>query len=92
VLTVVQRVHHLLFVDRGHFLLIASCSGLVPRLTKANCFIERMGAQLATGASGRGDGSLAANLNIRPADLRDPAHFKRGASELEIAKTLARDP
>jgi high-affinity iron transporter len=41
------------------------------------------------GASGRGDGPLAANLSPSPANLRDPANFKKGASEVEIAKTLA---
>ncbi len=32
---------------------------------------------------------MAAKLPSRPADLHDPASFKRGAGESEIAKTLA---
>jgi hypothetical protein len=32
---------------------------------------------------------LAATLRSSPANLRDPTQFKRGASEVDIARTLA---
>jgi mono/diheme cytochrome c family protein len=73
----------------GSLLLAASCSGLFPSVEQGKSLYRENGCGSCHGASGRGDGPMAANLNIRPANLRDPAHFKRGVSEVEIAKTLA---
>lgn len=86
----VHRLRPLLLAGLAvSFFWIASCSGLFPSVDQGKLLYRENGCASCHGASGRGDGPLTANLNIKPANLRDPAHFKRGASEIEIAKTLA---
>ncbi|MBI3394210.1 MAG: class I SAM-dependent methyltransferase [Spirochaetia bacterium] len=41
------------------------------------------------GEGGRGDGPLSRKLNPKPRDLRRPSTYKQGASEQDIAKTIA---
>jgi high-affinity iron transporter len=73
----------------GSFAWFTSCSGPAPSVDQGKLLYQENGCATCHGASGRGDGPLAGNLIAAPANLRDPAHFKNGASEMEIAKTLA---
>jgi high-affinity iron transporter len=85
-----RRLHRVVLISAaGILFLAASCSGPAPSIEQGKSLYRENGCGSCHGASGRGDGPLAANLNIPPANLRDPAHFKRGASESEIARTLA---
>jgi high-affinity iron transporter len=73
----------------GGFALFASCSGPAPSIDQGRLLYQGNGCASCHGASGHGDGPLAATLRSSPANLSDPAHFKRGTSEADIAKTLA---
>ena len=69
--------------------LLASCSGRAPSVDQGRLLYNANGCGSCHGSSGRGDGPLAATLDVRPANLREPAQFQRGASEVEIARILA---
>ena len=49
---------------------------------------ERHGCALCHGPEGRGDGPVAPTLDPPPRDLGDPASYRIGPTEDEIAKTL----
>ena len=61
-----------------------------PTVNEGRSLYEANGCASCRGPAGHGDGPLALNLPAKPIDLRDPAQFKRGTSEDEIAETLAR--
>lgn len=50
---------------------------------------ERHGCALCHGPEGRGDGPVAPTLDPPPRDLSDPTTYRIGATEAEIASTLA---
>jgi mono/diheme cytochrome c family protein len=90
VLTLVQRCHLLFRAGIAcSIALIVSCSGPAPSVDQGKLLYQANGCASCHGASGRGDGSLATMLGSRPANLRDPTRFKRGTSEVDIARTLA---
>ncbi len=68
-------------------LLSAGCAH--PSVTEGRTLYQENGCGSCHGLEGHGDGPLAANLPARPIDFRDVSQFKRGASEDDIAKTLA---
>jgi mono/diheme cytochrome c family protein len=76
-------------VAGGCFVLLVSCSGLVPSASRGKVLYQTNGCASCHGASGLGNGPLAANLPASPTNLRDPGQFTKGTSEGEIAKTLA---
>lgn len=49
---------------------------------------ERHGCALCHGPRGRGDGPVSASLDPPPRDLADPAAYRIGPSEDQIASTL----
>jgi len=60
-----------------------------PSITEGSALYQENGCAGCHGPDGHGDGPLAPNLPAKPIDFRDVSQFKRGASENDIAKTLA---
>jgi mono/diheme cytochrome c family protein len=73
----------------GGLALLVACSRPTPTVSEGRSLYQANGCASCHGASGRGDGPLAAKLRFEPINLRDPALFSRGAGEMEIARTLA---
>ena len=75
----------------GGLVLIALVSAgcAQPSIVEGRTLYQENGCASCHGPEGHGDGRLAANLPARPIDLRDVSQFKHGASEDEIARTLA---
>src|SRR5580704_7246073 len=73
----------------GGLVLFAACSRPMASVSEGRSLYRSNGCASCHGTSGRGDGPIAVKLGSKPADLHDPGIFTRGASELEIAKTLA---
>jgi mono/diheme cytochrome c family protein len=69
--------------------LTIACPGRTPSVIEGQALYRANGCTSCHGPSGQGDGPLAATLPSKPADLRYPGSFTRGATETEIAKTLA---
>ena len=73
----------------GGIILFATCTRPTPSASEGRALYQANGCASCHGVSGRGDGPIAVRLGAKPADLRDPGLFTRGAGEIEIAKTLA---
>lgn len=69
-------------------LAIAGCAR--PSITEGRALYQENGCTSCHGPDGHGDGPLAPNLPAKPIDFRDVSQFKRGMSEDDIAKTLAK--
>ena len=69
-------------------LLLTSCTSLRPSAAAGHELYDANGCASCHGREGHGDGPAAATLPSKPADFRNLAEFKRGASEAAIAKTL----
>jgi mono/diheme cytochrome c family protein len=67
---------------------LAACSA-GPSVEQGQQLYRANGCASCHGASGRGDGPLAASLRFPPADLRNLSHYKNGSAPGEIAQTLA---
>jgi high-affinity iron transporter len=83
------RRKRLLFAGIASGMVWLTACGPAPSVDQGKKLYQTNGCVSCHGASGRGDGALAASLLSKPANLHAPDHFKRGASEAEIAKTLA---
>jgi mono/diheme cytochrome c family protein len=68
---------------------LTACSSLFPSVEQGQVLYKSNGCATCHGASGRGDGPLAGKLGVAPANLQDPMHFKNGATEEQIANTIA---
>jgi len=68
---------------------LVGCSSLFPSVRRGQMLYQSNGCATCHGASGRGDGPLASKLGAAPANLQDLGHFKNGAGEEQIARTLA---
>lgn len=69
--------------------LFVSTSVAGPSVTAGRELYETNGCIICHGLYGKGDGGARKTLHVKPADLREPSKFKRGATEAAIAKTLA---
>ena len=69
-------------------LLLTSCTSPKPSAAAGHDLYDANGCASCHGREGHGDGPAAATLPSKPADLRNPLQFKRGANEAAIAKTL----
>ena len=60
-----------------------------PSANQGRSLYETNGCASCHGPEGHGDGPLAPRLPASPIDFRDVSLFKRGTTEMAIAKTLA---
>ena len=57
-------------------------------VVQGKALFTRNGCAVCHGPEGRGDGQIAATLQPRPRDFRDPAAYKNGHSKAAIARTI----
>lgn len=69
-------------------LFLSACFRAVPTAGEGQSLYRANGCASCHGIDGAGDGPMAAKLSSQPTDLRDTKHFKNGAGEFDIAKTL----